>query len=216
MRVLDTGLDFRDSVAPVPYIENHDHSTLINRVGGRARWWATQPAAIALFTCFGEPLLRNGVEFGDDQHLPSAGSGRVQPRPLNWELAEDGIGESLRELYRRLCAIRAAHPALRGPNFHPRGYDERWERFDRDGYGVDTARGLAIFHRWGEDDDGRLERFIVALNFTGADHAVDLPFSVDGGWEDLLTGDVVDVRDTVLRGHRIPSHWGRVYWRVDA
>jgi pullulanase len=215
MRVLDTARDFRSMVSPVPYIENHDHSTLINRVGGRARWWATQPAAIALFTCSGAPLLRNGVEFGDDQHLPSAGPGRVQPRPLNWELAEDGIGGSLRELYRRLCAIRAAHPALRGPNFHPRGYDEGWERFDRDGYGVDTARGLAIYHRWGEDDDGRLERFIVALNFTGADHAVDLPFSVDGRWEDLLTGDVVDVCDTVLRAHPIPSHWGRVYWRAD-
>jgi hypothetical protein len=89
MRVLDTGRDFRPDVVPVPYDANHDQSTLINRIGGRARWWATQPATIALFTCSGAPLLRNGAEFGDDQHLPSSGPGRVQPRPLNWELAEE-------------------------------------------------------------------------------------------------------------------------------
>jgi 1,4-alpha-glucan branching enzyme len=215
MRVLDTARDFRAGASPVPYLENHDHTTMTNRVGGRARWWAIQPAAIALLTCSGGPLLRNGAEFGDDQHLPWDGPGRVVPRTLDWDLAEDGIGRRLRDLYRRLIGIRAAHPALRGPNFHPRFYDEQWNHFDRDGFGVDTSRGLAVYHRWGEDDEGRLERFIVALNFSASDHTVNLPFSVDGRWEDLLSGTVVEVRDTVLRGHQIPSHWGRLYWRVD-
>jgi pullulanase len=215
MRVLDTARDFRPGAAPVPYVENHDHSTLVHRVGGRARWWATQPAAIALFTCSGAVLLRNGVELGDDQFLPSTDPGRVVPRPLRWSLADDGIGRRLRDLYRQLIGIRAAHPALRGPNFHPRRYDERWERFDRDGYGVDVARGLAVYHRWGDDGAGRLERFIVALNFSGSDHYLDLPFSVNGAWQDLLTGEVTHVQDWVLRDHPIPSHWGRVYWRAD-
>jgi pullulanase len=216
VRVLDTARDFRSGAFPVPYLDNHDHSTLVHRVGGRARWWAVQPAAIALFTCSGAPLLRNGAEFGDDQYEPDAGDDRVVPRPLRWDLADDGVGRSLRDLYRRLIDMRAAHPALRGPNFHPRAYDERWDRFDADGFGVDSSRGLVVYHRWGDDGHGRLERCIVALNFSAGDQLVDLPFSVNGTWEDLLTGEVVDVHDWMLRGHRVPSHYGRVYWRADS
>jgi len=139
----------------------------------------------------------------------------VVSRPLRWELAQDGIGGRLRDLYAQLIALRAAHPALRGPNFYPRYYDQRWERFDSDGYGVDVDRGLAVYHRWANDDAGRVERFIVALNFSDWDHRLDLPFSVNGAWEDLLTGEVVHVEDWVVRDHLVPSHWGRVYWRVD-
>lgn len=125
-------------------------------------------------------LLRNGAEFGDDQHLPWEGASRVIARPLDWSLADDRIGRRLRALYWRLIEIRRAHPALRGPHFHPRFYDERWIRFGRDGFGVDTSRGLAVYHRWGDDGEGRLERFIIALNFSASDHTVDPPFSVDG------------------------------------
>jgi pullulanase len=215
MRVLDAGRDFRPGKCAVPYLENHDHSTLVNRVGGRGRWWATQAPAIALFTCSGGVLLRNGSEFGDDHYLPNEGPGRVASRPLRWELAEDGIGSRLRELHRRLAEIRSAHPALRGPDFYPRDYDERWDRFNSEGYGVDAARGLAIYHRWGDDGAGRVERFIIALNFSNSDHLVDVPFSLNGAWEDVLTGEVMEVRDYVARGHRVPSHWGKVFWRAD-
>ncbi|MDX2505902.1 MAG: hypothetical protein QNL62_15700 [Gammaproteobacteria bacterium] len=34
LRVLDAGLDFDQEKGPVSYMENHDHSTLINRSGG--------------------------------------------------------------------------------------------------------------------------------------------------------------------------------------
>jgi hypothetical protein len=160
-------------------------------------------------------LLRNGSEFGDDYLLPSEGPGRVMPRPLLWEFADDEIGTHLQELHRRLAAIRSAHPALRGPNFYPRDYDERWDRFNPIGYGVDATRGLAIYHRWGDDGAGHVERFIVALNFSDSDHHVDLPFSLDGAWEDLLTGEVIEVRNYMARAHLVPSHWGRIFWRAD-
>lgn len=215
MRVLDTARDFLTGKAPVPYVDNHDHSTLVNRVGGRERWWATQAPVIALFTCSGATLIHNGAEFGEDYYLPGQGAGRVETRPLRWERSADGIGRRLQELYRRLAGIRAAHPALRGPNFYPRDYDERWERFNSAGYGVDTARGLAIYHRWGDDGTGHVEHLIIALNFSGSDQFVDVPFSMNGTWEDLLTGEVVDVRNYVIAAHRVPSHWGRIFCRKD-
>jgi 1,4-alpha-glucan branching enzyme len=216
MRVLDTARDFLGGKGPVPYVENHDHSTLANRVGGRDRWWATQPAVIALFTCSGGVLVHNGEEFGEDYNLPDQGPGRVEPRPLRWEFAEDGIGRRLRGLYERLAHIRATHPALRGPNFYPRDYDERWERFNSAGYGVDAARGLAIYHRWGNNEAGQVERFIIALNFSASDQFVDVPFSLNGAWEDLLTGEAVEARDYLVRAHPVPSHWGRIFYCTDA
>jgi pullulanase len=50
IRVLNTGLDFAPGKAPLTYTVNHDHSTVVNRVGGRSRWYRTQAPAIALFT----------------------------------------------------------------------------------------------------------------------------------------------------------------------
>ena len=64
---------------------------------------------------------------------------------------------------------------------------------DAGGYGVDSARRLAIYHRWGKGDDGRLERFIVVLNFSDDDQWTDIPFSTNGVWTDLLNRDSIDV-----------------------
>jgi 1,4-alpha-glucan branching enzyme len=216
MRVLDTARDFREGKHPVTYPDNHDHATLVSRVGGRGRWWAAQTPAIALLTASGAPLIRNGSEFAEDYYIPDEGPDRVVPRPLHWEFADDQIGIRLQELYRRLIEIRSAHPALRGPNFYPRDYDERWDHFNPLGYGVDTARGLAVYHRWGNDNAGQVERFIIALNFSNSDQYVDLPFSVNGPWEDLLTGEVIDVQNYIAAAHQVPSHWGKVFWRADA
>lgn len=141
MRALDGGRDFAVGKGPVTYAENHDHSTLASRVGGRSVWYRMQPAAIALMTAPGAVMLHNGQEFGDDWWLPESGEGRVISRPVNWQLAVDGVGESLIRLYRRLTEIRRALPALRTHNFYPRGYDERHTSFNPEGYGVDTDRG---------------------------------------------------------------------------
>ena len=69
-----------------------------------------------------------------------------------------------------------------------------------------------IFHRWGDDDEGRLERFIIALNFSAFDQRVDIPFSADGVWRDLLNDAAASVSGFWLRDQVITSHWGRVYW----
>lgn len=213
VRVLDTALDFGPGAGPVTYIENHDHASVVNRVGGRGVWYRTQAPAIALTTVSGAVMLHNGQEFGSDVFMPEDGPGRVAPRPLDWNDATDPIGRTLIALYRRLLALRAEHPALRGPNFHPWPYDPAATSFDPDGFGVDRDRGIAVYHRWAALAGGAIERFVVALNFSAQAQAVDLPFPTDGRWPELLDGDDRDVT-----GYRawvtLPSNWGRLYLNV--
>ena len=213
LRILNGSLDFAPGRGPVTYIENHDHSTVIEVAGGRSRWFKSQPAAIALMTSPGSVLIHNGQEFGEDYHLPETGSERVQPRPLRWHAngpERDFAGGRLHSLYSKLARIRASHPALRSPNFFPYPFNHP------DGYGVLADGEVVVYHRWGEDTEGDLERFIIAVNYSDFDRFIDIPFSVDGDWEELLDGGTVRVEDFRLRGERIPSNWGRIYWRRDA
>ena len=213
MRVLNTNLDFAAGKGPVPYIDNHDHSTVMNRVGGRDVWWRTQPPVLALLTSPGAVLLRNGQEFGEDYYVPDSGDDREMPRPLNWDLQNDAIGKQLLALYKRLIALRKDSPSLRSGNFYPGSYDEQWTHFNDQGYGVDVDRGLGIYHRWGVAFDNQPERFILVLNFSAADQFVDVPFSVNGTWEDRLNGGTVNVQDFRLPNQQVTSHWGKVFYR---
>jgi pullulanase len=211
VRVLDTHRDVLPGKGPVAYIENHDHSTVVHRVGGRGRWWKIQAPLIALLTSPGAVMLHNGQELGDDYFLPNDGDGRVTPRPVRWSLADDAIGTWLTALHTKLIRLRKEHPALRSSNFYPSGYDERQAHFNDQGYGVDVDKGLAIYHRWGDAADGQLERFIVVLNFSSDDQFVDVPFSTNGAWQELLDGRTVDVHGFRLPNQRINSNWGRIY-----
>jgi glycosidase len=222
VRALNAHLDFAPSANPVVYLENHDHSGVAQLAGGRASWFRTQPAAIALFTSPGAVLLRNGQEFGwdvfleeDDQNKPPALQ-RVQPRTLPLSLAVDAVGQSVRSLYGKLAALRSAHAALRGPNFFPWPYDEQQTAFDAQGYGVNVGRQLVIFHRWGPGDGGGTERFMVVLNFGGSDQWVDVPLPIDGPWIDLLGGPDATAVQGWARSVRANSNWGKILFRRDA
>jgi 1,4-alpha-glucan branching enzyme len=212
-RALDAGKDFQPNRQPVTYIENHDHSTITEQCGGRNVWWTTQPLAIALLSICGAPLIHNGQEFGEQYWFPESGNGRVMPRPLRWERSTDASGVALLNVYRQLIGMRKAHPALRSQNFYPP--DDGSSQFNSSGYGIDASRGLAIFHRWADAGNGKIERFIIALNFTDSDQWIDVPFSVNGQWNDLLNNESAQVTNYSLRNTRIPSHWGRVYWNVE-
>lgn len=59
MRVLNASKDFAEGKAPITYIENHDHSTIASKAGGRQVCWKVQPYAIALCMCPGIPLIYN-------------------------------------------------------------------------------------------------------------------------------------------------------------
>jgi pullulanase len=215
VRVLDTNRDFNEGKGPVPYIENHDHSTVVNRLGGRQRWWKSQPPLLALLTSPGAVMIHNGQEFGENYFLPDEGADRVQSRPLHWDMLTDDTGQRLFQQYQHGIGLRKNCPSLRSANFYPRPYDEQSTHFDAQGYGVNIDKGVVVYHRWGTADDGRLERFIIVLNFSDFDQFVDIPFSVNGVWEDRLNGGSIDVRNFHLFDQRINSNWGRLYYRKE-
>src|SRR4029078_4630258 len=149
----------------------------------------------------------------DDHYLPGDGDNRVIPRAVNWNFATDATGQQLLSLHRKLAQIRHEHPALRSSNFYPREYDEQWTHFNADGYGVDGDKDVAIYHRWGNDDAGNLERFIIVLNFSAFDQFVDIPFSDNGDWDDLLNGGQVNVQNYRLTNHGVSSNWGKLFFK---
>jgi pullulanase len=213
IRVMDTARDFDQDKGPVVYIENHDHSTIMNRVGGQMHWWRIQPALLALFTAPGSILIHNGQEFGDDHALPHEGPERVQSRPVRWELLAQNTGKWLFDLHQRCIELRQKHPSLRSANYYPRFYDEQHKHFDPEGYGIDVDKDIVIYHRWGQGEEDVLERFIIVLNFSAYEQYVDIPFSINGVWFDKLNDGIVEVKDFRLRDHKIESHWGRLFYK---
>lgn len=213
------GLD-ADRVATT-YLGNHDHTHVAYQAGARdhqaaAQWYRVQPYAIALLTSPGSPMIHNGQEFAEEHWLmeDDQGSGRrVKPRPLRWDFKDDKFGRPTFELFAKLVEMRKRYAGLRSDNVYPDSW-EPWQRqFNPQGYGVDAGRGLVIFHRWGPGADGRLERFIVVLNFSASDQALDVPLPDNGIWEDLLSGWKVNVGDYWLRSVNVGSNWGRVFFK---
>jgi len=209
LRILDSSLDYAQGKGPVTYIENHDHSSIVQEAGGRGRWFKTQPPAISLLTSPGTVLLHNGQEFGEDYFLPSEGSGRVQPRPVRFSIyGMDSVGQRLLSLYQKLIRIRKDHPSLRSPNFFPFPFNHP------DGYGSFPDKDLVIYHRYGIVQ-GQFERFIVVVNYSDFDQFTDIPFPVNGPWDDLLNDQSVLVNNFRLSNQRINSNWARIYFQKE-
>jgi 1,4-alpha-glucan branching enzyme len=210
LRVLHANFQYSTGKGPVIYLQNHDHSSYVHEAGGRDRWFKTQPGAIALLTSPGAVMIHNGQEFGQDEFLPSNGSGRVVPRPLRWSTNSpdngDFIGTRLYDLYAHLIGIRKDHPSLRSPNFYPGLFNDGL-------YGAFLDQDVAVYHRYGQATDGQFERFIVVVNYSDFDQFVTIPFSTNGQWEDLLNGSFDIVSDFQLRRQRIDSNWGRIYYK---
>jgi hypothetical protein len=57
----------------------------------------------------------------------------------------------------------------------------------------------------------RTEKFIVVLNFSAYDQMLDVPFSDNGTWRELLEGWDVSIGNWRLANHRVGSHWGRIF-----
>jgi len=218
---LDSHAYLPDDRVATTYISNHDHSHVawwageMTQSGGR-EWYWSQPYAMALLTAPGAPMIQNGQEFTQDYWIvewEDGGNRRVHPRPLWWSLVGDRFGAASLAAYKKLTAIRHAYPALRSSNFYPARWQDWQTRFNPEGYGLDTARQLLIYHRWGQADDGALERFIIVLNFSSSSQKTDVPFSADGTWEELLENGRVHVSGFWLRDQTIKAHWGKIYYR---
>ena len=206
------------------YLGNHDHSHVAWQAGAREnlgslRWYKTQPYAIALLTCPGVPMLQNGQEFGEDHWIPENDEGtgrRVLPRPLRWKLTKDSIGIELYRLYKRLIELRKQFTGLRSRNFYPDYWEEWQTRFKPDGFGVDTEKQAVIYHRWGNDPAGVLQRFIIVLNFSDQPQPLTVQFPENGEWTDLLS-DYNGTWKIEVSNYKIDlnvsSNWGHIFFR---
>ncbi len=219
---------FLDSAQRVPtlYSSNHDHSHMTWQAGARdnmgaMKWYKTQPYVIALYTSPATPMVQNGQEFGEDHWIPENDEGtgrRIVPRALQWKMRNDKIGLALASLYKRMGEIRNQHPGLRSQNFAPQPWEEWQTQFNPEGYGIDTSRQVAIYRRWGNDDSGREQQFVIVLNFSDSEQEVDVPFPADKEWTDLLSNysgswDVCVPEYRRLR-LRIGSNWGHVFFKA--
>ncbi|SRR6266508_3843051 len=221
MAALDSHHGLQDDKVATLYLSNHDHSHVAWQAGAREnagalQWYRTQPYAIALFTSPGTVMIQNGQEFAEDYWLMEDDQGsnrRVKPRPLRWDFAGDSIGVRLLGLYAKLIAVRKAHAGLRSDNIYPSGWETWQTRFNPEGYGVDVAQEVVIYHRWGNDVDGILERFIIVLNFSPQARYVDIPFSANGTWHDLLNDRSEIITQHRLANYRIESYWGSVFFQ---
>lgn len=221
MGALNNHLGLNDDKVATMYLSNHDHSHVAWQAGARdnagaLKWYRTQPYAIALLTMPGTPMIQNGQEFAEDYWImeDDQGSGRrVIPRPLHWDFAADNIGSKLTAIYHQLIEIRKAHPGLRSNNFYPGQWEDWMMDFNPAGYGVDVEKQVVIYHRWGNDANGRLERFIVVINFSNQAQVVDIPFADNGAWHDLLNDRIDPVTDYRLAAQTIEAYWGRIYWQ---
>jgi pullulanase len=216
LRVLNSAYQFDFPKAPVLYLENHDHTTVTFLAGGREWWFRVQPYMIAMATCSGALLIGNGQEFGRSEFIPDSDTPtqkRVAPRPLDWSQSTDPIGEKIESVYQFLFKLRKDHAGLRSPNFYPDTYDQQWNHFGPDGYGIDVDKQVVIYHRWGNSATGQLEHFIVVLNFSGSPQTVNVPFPMNGTWSDLLNSNTTyQVTNYWLNNFNVNSYWGCIFY----
>ena len=102
--------------------------------------------------------------------------------------------------------LRAAHPALRSPNFYPDYYDTAWTQFSPDGYGINEGLQVAIYHRWNGAD-----LYMIVLNFSDSVQTVNVPLPQNGAWDDLLNENAAyDVANCQLANFAVQSNWGSI------
>jgi 1,4-alpha-glucan branching enzyme len=220
---LNTHVGLNGDKVATTYLSNHDHSQVAWQAGARdnqgaMEWYRVQPYAIAQFTSPGCPLLPNGEEFAEDYWImeDDQGSGRrVKPRRLRWDFAGDKIGTALGGVFSKLIAMRLNHPGLRSDNFYPSSWQDWQTQPDPQGYGVDVAKGVLIFHRWGLAASGKTEYFMIVLNFSPNNQTVDVPFPKDGNWDELLNGSTTSVAGFWIRGQVVESNWGKVFFHEE-
>lgn len=209
---------------PTSYLGNHDHAFVTWQAGARenagaARWYKTQPYVIALYTGTSTPMVQNGQEFGEDHWLPEDDEGtgrRVTPRPIRWKYAKDTIGSSLCKLYRRMAEIRKDYPALRRGSFDPDYWEEWQTQFNPAGYGLDTQKQLAIYRRSGRDENGKVQYFVIVLNFSDSSQQVTASFPENGLWTDLLSGYNGSWQPQIENNRlifEVGPNWGHVFYK---
>jgi 1,4-alpha-glucan branching enzyme len=206
-------------VAPLQYLETHDHSRLIAAyglestdpkdlpLGNRDRWANLQPFAVALYTCRGVPMLYQGQEFAENYVLTPSGTTRVGiRRGVHFEYFYDDSGQPLVRLYRRLAKLRRALPALRSRDMFY--YNE-----------VSRVRdGVVVYRRHTVAANGQpAQTAIVLLNFSDADATLSVPVPAAGTYREVLDAPyrATPLEVTAAAGQAVnltvPSNYGQIF-----
>ena len=152
--------------------------------------------ALLQMTYVGAPMVWYGTEVG------MWGSGDPNNRkPMLWKDLEPYgqpgenavMGEQL-DFYRRVIALRNAHPALRTGSFRT--------------VLTDDAKDVWVCLREG---DG--EQVLVALNASDKPASISLPESLGTGWKPAFGDGAVSVPDSAFPQVEIPLESGRVWVR---
>lgn len=204
-------------VAPFQYIETHDHRRFINLIGetnqldlvgqlygDRTLFYKMQPYIIALYTGKGIPMLWQGQEFGENYGVPDGGVTRnLFERPLHWEYFYDVPGKSLVRLHRIMGGLRRNLRAL-----NSRGFSFYYNNDDH------LRKGVIVFKRQAAATSTLpAQSLFVALNFTGQNAQVWIPFSA-GSWTeqiDKVSPPIVTTLGEEWLPVTVPSHYGAIY-----
>ena len=152
--------------------------------------------ALLQMTYVGAPMVWYGTEVG------MWGSGDPNNRkPMLWkDLEPYGHAEENRVMedqlahYRRVIALRNAHPALRTGSFRT--------------VLVDDAQDTWVFLR-----EGSGEQVLVALNAGGAPAKITLPESLGTGWKSEFVSAPVGTAEGEFPAVEVPMEGGRVWVR---
>lgn len=208
-------------VAPLQYLESHDHARFINQFGelalrdllgeaygNRGRFYKMQPFVIALYTGKGVPMLWNGQEFGENWGVPGFGIGRnLFERPLHWEYFYDVPGKALVRLHRLMGTLRRKSRALRSLGFFFYFFDQNHLRQGVIAYRREASAAGAL----------PAESLIVVLNFSDRDAEAWIQFPSPGTWVEQIDGTRPAV--TISTNDQwspviVPSNYGGVYRRT--
>lgn len=177
-------------VAPLQYLNSHDHSWLITsfgllpplsrddiRFGDRGRFFKLQPYAVALLASQGVPMLWEGEELAENYAIAGEGNLRISiPRGMHWEYFYDEPGNALVRVYRRMGKLRRALPCLRSRDSFYNNVESR------------PGEGLIAFRRrhpgGGAGDPEQIA--LVVLNFSDSPRSLVLPAPAAGTYRELL------------------------------
>nr|MBC7243866.1 DUF3459 domain-containing protein [Chloroflexota bacterium] len=144
------------------FLDNHDMNRFLWMAGGDKR--RLRVAAACQFTLSQPPIVYYGTEVGLSQPADSRNHLQYVRLPMIWDEEQD---HELMEGYRRLCAARHAHPALR--------------RGDRIPTLSDGANGLLVYRKVKDEDS-----CCIILHAAEGKAQVDLHLA-PGLYRDLLT-----------------------------
>ncbi len=206
-------------VAPVQYLETHDHNRLIAGfglesknpkdlpLGNRDLAFRLQPFAVALYTCRGVPMLYQGQEFAENYVLTDSGTTRVGiRRGIHFEYFYDESGQPLVKLYRRLAKLRAGLLALRSRDFFY--YNNVSRPQDK----------LVVYRRQTVPSAGQPNQTaIVVLNFSDANATIPVPMPVAGTYREMVDAPYrstpleVTAAAAEVVPLKVPANYGQIF-----